>query len=205
VSGTAELEVISRGNHSEIDIFPGTPCNNKLAGNVVDICPVGALCSKDFLYKQRVWWLKIADSVCPNCSTGCSINVDECDDHVYRLRPRANPLAQGSFMCDEGRFGWKYIHSEQRIGLPEQRRDRKIVSRDWDVVLPDARRALGEAAKVSGKKIAAVLSPWMTVEEAYLLASYLKSLSANTVFAMAPPSLRVFPPLITWMTRPVSR
>ena len=72
ISGTAELEVISRGNHSEIDIFPGEPCNNKLAGNVVDLCPVGALCSKDFLYKQRVWWLKTADSVCPNCSTGAA-------------------------------------------------------------------------------------------------------------------------------------
>jgi NADH-quinone oxidoreductase subunit G len=186
VSGTAELEVISRGNHAEIDIFPGQPCNNKLAGNVVDLCPVGALCSKDFLYKQRVWWLKTADSVCPNCSTGCSVYVDECEDHVYRLRPRGNPLAQGSFMCDEGRFGWKYIHGENRITLPEQRRDGKIVSRDWDVVLPDARRALIEASKVSGKKIAAVLSPWMTVEEAYMLASYLKSLSANVSLAMGP-------------------
>ncbi len=186
VSGTAELEVISRGNHAEIDIFPGQPCNNKLAGNVVDLCPVGALCSKDFLYKQRVWWLKSTDSVCPNCSTGCSVNVDECEDHVYRLKPRGNPLAQGSFMCDEGRFGWKYIHSEERMILPEQRRDGKIVSRDWDVVLPDARRALADAAKVKDKKIAAVLSPWMTVEEAYLLASYLKSLSANVSLAMGP-------------------
>lgn len=186
VSGTAELEVISRGNHSEIDIFPGEPCNNKLAGNVVDLCPVGALCSKDFLYKQRVWWLKTADSVCPNCSTGCSVYVDECEDHVYRLRPRGNPLAQGSFMCDEGRFGWKYIHGENRITLPEQHREGKIVSRDWDVVLPDARRALVDASKVSGKKIAAVLSPWMTVEEAYMLASYLKSLSANVSLAIGP-------------------
>ncbi len=186
VSGTAELEVISRGNHAEIDIFPGQPCNNKLAGNVVDLCPVGALCSKDFLYKQRVWWLKSTDSVCPNCSTGCSVNVDECEDHVYRLKPRGNPLAQGSFMCDEGRFGWKYIHSDERMILPEQRRDGKVVSRDWDVVLPDARRALVEAAKVKDKKIAGVLSPWMTVEEAYLLASYLKSLSVNVSLAMGP-------------------
>ena len=186
VSGTAELEVISRGNHAEIDIFPGQPCNNKLAGNVVDLCPVGALCSKDFLYKQRVWWLKTADSVCPNCSTGCSVNVDECEDHVYRLKPRGNPLAQGSFMCDEGRFGWKYIHGEERITMPEQRRDGKLLSRDWDVVLPDARRALVDAAKEKGKKIAAVLSPWMTVEEAYMLASYLKSLAANVVLAMGP-------------------
>ena len=153
---------------------------------MVDLCPVGALCSKDFLYKQRVWWLKTADSVCPNCSTGCSIYVDECEDRVYRLRPRGKSAGSGHFMCDEGRFGWKYMHSEQRLTLPEQRRDGKIVSRDWDVVLPDARRALGEAAKVSGKKIAAVLSPWMTVEEAYLLASYLKSLSANVSLAMGP-------------------
>jgi NADH-quinone oxidoreductase subunit G len=186
ISGTAELEVISRGNHSEIDIFPGEPCNNKLAGNVVDLCPVGALCSKDFLYKQRVWWLKSADSVCPNCSTGCSIYVDECEDRVYRLRPRGNPLAQGSFMCDEGRFGWKYMHSDERIAMPEQRRDGKIISRDWDVILPDARRALVEASKISRKQIAAVLSPWMTVEEAYLLAIYLKSLSADVALAMGP-------------------
>ena len=125
ISGTAELQVINRGTHAEIDIFPGEPCNNKLAGNVVDLCPVGALCSKDFLYKQRVWWLKTPKSVCPNCSTGCSINVDQNDDRVYRLRPRPNPQAQGHFMCDEGRFGWKYIHSDERLTLPEQRQRRQ--------------------------------------------------------------------------------
>ena len=71
-SGTSELQVISRGSVEEIDVFPGEPCNNKLAGNVVDLCPVGALCSKDFLYEQRVWWLKSKKSVCQDCSTGCS-------------------------------------------------------------------------------------------------------------------------------------
>jgi NADH-quinone oxidoreductase subunit G len=183
-SGTGELTIIDRGNHSEIDIFPGEPCDNKLAGNVVDLCPVGALCSKDFLYKQRVWWLKSADSVCPNCSTGCSIYVDESDDHVYRLRPRSNPKAQGDFMCDEGRFGWKYIHSEARLLLPEQRSEGKVVSRDWDVVLPAARAALVEAGRRG--EIAAVLSPWMMLEEAYMLATYLKSIASKVSFAMGP-------------------
>jgi NADH-quinone oxidoreductase subunit G len=183
-SGTGELEVINRGNHAEIDIFPGQPCNNKLAGNVVDLCPVGALCSKDFLYKQRVWWLQTANSVCPNCSTGCSIHVDESDDHVYRLRPRGNPKSQGDFMCDEGRFGWKYIHSDQRILLPEQRSGGKVVSRDWDVVLPAARAALVDAGNRG--EIAAVLSPWMTLEEAYLLATYLKSIAPKVSLAMGP-------------------
>ena len=142
ISGTAELQVVGRGTHEEIDIFPGQPCNNKLAGNVVDLCPVGALCSKDFLYKQRVWWLKSANSVCPDCSTGCSIHVDQNDDHVYRLRPRPNPQAQGHFMCDEGRFGWKYLHAEERLTVPElKRRDGSLVSRDWDAVLAAVRDA----------------------------------------------------------------
>ena len=118
ISGTAELHVINRGDHSEIDIFPGEPCNNKLAGNVVDLCPVGALCSKDFLYKQRVWYLKEQQSVCPDCSTGCSIFVDHNKDMVYRLRPRENPKAQGYFMCDEGRFDYPYINSRERIVRP---------------------------------------------------------------------------------------
>src|SRR5712692_6737865 len=82
ISGTAELQVINRGDHSEIDIFPGEPCNNKLAGNVVDVCPVGALCSTDFLYKQRVWYLKQEPSVCADCSTGCSITIDHNKDIV---------------------------------------------------------------------------------------------------------------------------
>jgi len=184
ISGTAEIQVVGRGTHEEIDVFPGQPCNNKLAGNVVDICPVGALCSKDFLYKQRVWWLKSAGSVCPDCSTGCSIHVDQNEDHVYRLRPRPNPQAQGHFMCDEGRFGWKYIHAEERLTVPElKRRDGSLVSRDWDAVLAAVRTGL-EAARDRG--IAGVLSPWMTLEEAYLLASHLRSLAADAMLALGP-------------------
>jgi NADH-quinone oxidoreductase subunit G len=91
-SGTAELTVTSRGHHSEIDVFPGRPLENKLAGNVVDLCPVGALGSKDFLYTQRVWYLKETDGVCPLCSTGCSVHVDANKDIVYRLRPRRGTL-----------------------------------------------------------------------------------------------------------------
>lgn len=187
ISGTAELQVVGRGTHEEIDIFPGRPCNNKLAGNVVDICPVGALCSKDFLYKQRVWWLKSANSVCPDCSTGCSIHVDQNDDHVYRLRPRPNPQSQGYFMCDEGRFGWKYMHADERLTVPElKRRDGSLVSRDWDAVLAAVRTSFQAASKNPQQGIGAVLSPWMTIEEAYLLASYLKSLSENVSLAMGP-------------------
>jgi NADH-quinone oxidoreductase subunit G len=98
ISGTAELMVSGRGHHEEIDVFPGKPLENKLAGNVVDLCPVGALGSKDFLYKQRVWYLKTTNGVCSGCSTGCSIHVDSNKDIVYRLRPRYNPEATSCAM-----------------------------------------------------------------------------------------------------------
>jgi NADH-quinone oxidoreductase subunit G len=194
ISGTAELQVSARGSHEEIDVFPGQPCDNKLAGNVVDLCPVGALCSKDFLYKKRVWWLKHSESVCTGCSTGCSIHVDQNEDKVYRLRPRENPLAQGHFMCDEGRFGFKYIHDERRLktprlsstlatsvspkstnGTPDGLADLDF-SDPWSTVLSVARNRIKEAIKNDARGFVAVLSPFMTVEEAYLLASYLKGL-----------------------------
>ena len=126
ISGTAELQVIGRGHHEEIDIFPGQPLDNKLAGNVVDLCPVGALGSKDFLYKQRVWYLKTADGVCPDCSTGCSIHVDTNKDIVYRLRRAENPQAQGHFMCDEGRYGYHYVNSGERFIRPPLKARRQV-------------------------------------------------------------------------------
>jgi NADH-quinone oxidoreductase subunit G len=186
ISGTAEMQIINRGSHSEIDVFPDQPCNNKLAGNVVDICPVGALCSKDFLYKQRVWWLKSKRSVCPNCSTGCSILVEENNETVFRLKPRYNPKAQGDFMCDEGRFGFKYIHNPDRLVLPVARASNGRPANDWSAILPAVQSALRETAKAKPASMAAVFSPWMTCEEAYLLAKYLKSLSAEVRLAMGP-------------------
>src|SRR5207249_2489778 len=145
ISGRGELLVTNRGDREEIDTFPGEPVNNKLAGNVVDLCPVGALCSKDFLYKQRVWFLKETPSVCPDCSTGCSIHVSNNKDVVYRLSPRENPKAQGYFMCDDGRFDYPYINSRERL-LHPIRRDGGAVERGWEKVLPALHRELSEAA-----------------------------------------------------------
>ncbi len=180
ISGTAELQVLNRGDHSEIDIFPGEPCNNKLAGNVVDLCPVGALCSKDFLYKQRVWFLKETKSVCPDCSTGCSIYVDHNKNVVYRLRPRENPLAQGHFMCDEGRFDYPYANSPDRIAAPFVRDDNGLAVSSWDFVIPTLRRELQETAQEKGDAVAAVVSPFLTCEEAYQLCKYIKDISADS-------------------------
>jgi NADH-quinone oxidoreductase subunit G len=183
ISGTAELQVINRGDHSEIDIFPGQPLDNKLAGNVVDLCPVGALCSKDFLYKQRVWFLRPQKSVCADCSTGCSIFVDQNKDIVYRLRPRENPQSQGYFMCDEGRLGFHYVNAVERLTRPfvrgETRGNGALVPASYESALANLRKELTEIASQNGSAVAGVLSPFLTCEEAYLFAKFMKGLSAN--------------------------
>src|SRR3954449_5134096 len=154
ISGTGELEVISRGNHSEIDIFPGEPCNNKLAGNVVDLCPVGALCSKDFLYKQRVWYLNDTPSVCPNCSTGCSVDLDTNKSVLFRLRPRENPQAQGYFMCDEGRFGYHWVNDAARIKRPMALKGGQLTVTPWATILPELRQRFADAVKTNAGSVA---------------------------------------------------
>lgn len=186
ISGTAELQFIRRGEHEEIDIFPGEPCDNKLAGNVVDLCPVGALCSKDFLYKQRVWFLQSAPSVCPDCSTGCSVHLDTNKDIVYRLRPRTNPQAQGYFMCDEGRLGYHYANSSHRLVRAEMRREDGVHHPHYEQLVPVLRKELAAAAAGDGSAVAAVFSPFLTCEEAYLLAKYFKGLSGQARLALGP-------------------
>lgn len=193
ISGTAELCVTRRGHHEEIDIFPGRPLENKLAGNVVDLCPVGALGSKDFLYKQRVWYLQSRESVCCRCSTGCSIYVDCNKDIVYRLRPRYNPEVNGHFMCDEGRYGYHFNQSAERIrrACLIRRAGEGIEGSNgrswlqWPVLLSYLRREWQNLAH-SHARVAAVLSPFLTVEEAFLLATALRSLAPQVQLTMGP-------------------
>jgi NADH-quinone oxidoreductase subunit G len=184
ISGTAELQVINRGHHSEIDVFPGEPLDNKLASNVVDLCPVGALCSKDFLYKHRVWNLKTKKSVCADCSTGCSILLDGNKNVVYRLRPRYNPQAQGHFMCDEGRLGYHYANSAERFLRPQVRRGNDLVPLPWAEALAAIRQGFAAAATRDAASVVGVLSPFLTCEEAFLLATYLKGLSGQVRLAL---------------------
>lgn len=184
IAGTAELTVTSRGHHSEIDIFPGEPLENKLAGNVVDLCPVGALGDKDFLYKQRVWYLKSTESVCNRCSTGCSIHVDSNKDVVFRLRPRENPQAQGFFMCDEGRYGYHHADAADRIKRPLARRAGELKPIPYDEVLAELRDDFASQIRQWPNAVWGVLSPFLTVEEAYLMAKWLKTQSLQVKLAL---------------------
>ena len=110
VSKTNELGIFNRGDRSEIGTFEDKPLNNKYSVNTVDICPVGALTSKDFRFRQRVWFLKDKPSVCTGCSTGCSINVYYNKEGLWRVRPKHSEV-NGYWMCDEGREIYKATNS----------------------------------------------------------------------------------------------
>src|SRR5579872_5388545 len=105
VSGTSELFVNGRGHKEEIDVFPGKPVNNPLAGNVVDICPVGALLDKDFLFTQRVWFLKSTPSISPISSGGENIEIHHNEGRIYRIKPRFNNDINKWWISDETRYG----------------------------------------------------------------------------------------------------
>ena len=182
ITGTSELMVVNRGAHEEIDVFPGFPLDNKLSGNVVDLCPVGALGDKDFLYSQRVWFMKSHEHVCGGCATGCSINVDANQDQIYRLKPRENPHVNGWWMCDEGRYGFKYHHADDRVTIAQrQTADGDYHHLEWHDLIASLEDELRRAGH-----LAVVLSPFLTVEEAFLLGQFVRGIDADAVLALGP-------------------
>lgn len=130
ISKTHEFGVFDRGDHSQLDLYPGKELNNNYSGNVVDICPVGALTDKDFRFKCRVWYLDKTKSVCPGCSMGCNITVEwdksrphqQKKDRVMRLKPRLNPNVNAYWMCDTGRYNYHFI-DQNRIVTPQLKND----------------------------------------------------------------------------------
>jgi NADH-quinone oxidoreductase subunit G len=181
ISGTSELMVTQRGNHEEIDVFEGFPLDNKMSGNVVDLCPVGALGDKDFLYEQRVWFMNSHPGVCAGCSTGCSIKVEENQQRIYRLKPRENPQINQWWMCDEGRYGFHHVHDPQRLVEPQILQDDEFVDVEWSRMLSELEGILQRATRW-----AAVLSPHRTVEEAFLLATLVRRHDPQALLALGP-------------------
>lgn len=187
ISGTHELGIVNRGTRCEIDVFPGRPLDNPLQGNVVDICPVGSLLDKDFLFKRRVWELKGTPSVCPGCATGCSIRIDHADERVYRLKPRYNPQVNDWWMCDDGRFGWKYVHDKKRVSRPVVRRGMESQTPRWEDVPDILQYRFEEHVKEHGAaSVALVISPFMACEEAWLLIRFIRAVAPEATLLMGP-------------------
>lgn len=127
------LCVVQRGHRSVIDTFFDHGVEGNLwAGNIVDICPVGALLSKDFLHKARVWDLDGGTSICPSCTQGCNIRIDARDNIVMRLRPRTNPDVNSFWMCDYGRHRYEWMNVQDRVEVPLVRgTDGQLAATNW--------------------------------------------------------------------------
>lgn len=122
ITKTHELGIIGRGDDAKVSTMPGRKLDNPYAMNVVDLCPVGALTSKDFRFSQRVWFLQSVESICHGCAKGCNIFIDHNkmkykDDVVYRFRPRRNDAVNGFFICDEGRLSYKELNENRQESI----------------------------------------------------------------------------------------
>ncbi len=196
VSGTAELLVGGRGNTEEIDVFPGVPLDNELSANVIDLCPVGALLDKDFLFAQRVWFLKATASIDGITASGDNLWIEHNEGKIYRIKPRENLAINKWWITDEVRYGWDHIHSDKRLTTPMRREFGAMVACDDDSAYADALEGLKGAAS-NGKRIALAVSPMLSCEDAYLVAKLARAIDPQAVLAVGPVATRgedkVFP------------
>jgi NADH-quinone oxidoreductase subunit G len=163
------LNVSERGDRAVIGKFEGKELTHAWAGNVIDLCPVGALLSKDSLNKARAWELDHAPSICTGCSQGCNISIDTRDNMVVRFRPRPNENVNKYFMCDTGRLDYRWINRQDRIEVPLVRRGESLVATDWDVAIP------ATAALLDGRRVFVAASPDLSNETLYLFAKLIRA------------------------------
>ncbi len=174
VTRTGELAFFERGERTFIGVHPGQPLANLYSGNVVDICPVGALTLKEFRFQTRVWYLKTTPSVCAGCARGCNVLVStgqqqvqmtfagQIDDTIKRIVPRFNEAVNGHWMCDIGRLSYERLDAAPRLTRAEAPPGAGV---EWDAAIARAAALLHRAA-ASGRA-AAILSPRLTCEDLF--------------------------------------
>ena len=178
VAGDDALGIVNRGSYNTLTAYPGKVFDNNYTLNTVDICPVGALTSKDFRFKMRVWFLKETKSLCTSCATGCNIVIGSREEKIYRYEPRENDAVNACWMCDSGRLNYRWIGREDR--LAEVRRPKaegRTQTDRWAAVSREITEKLKQAPAGS---VAVIASARQTNEELYLLAKLSKKLGALT-------------------------
>ena len=187
VSGTSELFVEGRGHREEISIFPGRPINNKLAGNVVDLCPVGALLDKDFLFKQRVWLLKETPSISPADAGGENIYLHHNEGVIYRIKPRYNADVNQWWISDDTRYSFKPVHDTKRLRGARRAQYGTQIDTSVQHALEQATRDLTQAVATHGPgSLYVMLSPMMACEEAWLLGKAIRQIDPQAVLVLGP-------------------
>jgi len=170
VTGTGELGIFNRGDHSEIGLFPGRDLTNNYSANVVDICPVGALTDRDFRFQVRVWYLDTAKSVCTGCARGCNVEVHTSrrrphhaeGRRVARLKPRYNGEVNAWWLCDVGRYHFDFVDAPTRLTAPARRGPGGSTEVTWDEAIAGVDEAL---RRHPADQVAVLASPRMANED----------------------------------------
>jgi len=171
VAGDDALGIVNRGSYNTITAFPGKQFDNNYTLNTVDICPVGALTSKDFRFKMRVWFLKETKSVCTSCATGCNTIVGSREDVMYRYEPRENDAVNSTWMCDYGRLNYKWINRPDRLAEVQKNKAKTA----WPTAVKEISELLNKAQQGS---VAIIASARQTNEELFLLKKLATKLGA---------------------------
>ncbi len=182
VAGIMELGMIGRGEHSRITTFVEKSVNSELSGNVIDLCPVGALTSKPFRYSARSWELSNHDVVSPHDSVGTNLNVQVLHNQVMRVLPRTNKDINNYWIADRDRYSYEAINSEERLQLPMIRVDGQWQDTDWSTALDFAARGIKAAVDKHGAdQFGALAAPTSTMEEFFLTQQLARALGSNNV------------------------
>ncbi len=182
VAGVMELGMIHRGEHSEITTIAGDTIDSELSGNMIDICPVGALTSKPFRYSARTWELSRRKSISPHDSTGANLVVQVKGDRVMRVVPLENEAVNECWIADRDRFSYEAVNSADRLTAPMIKQGGEWKTVDWTTALDVVARGLKQIAADHGaQSIGALASAHRTVEELYLLAKVVRGLGSDNV------------------------
>jgi len=179
---TGELGVFARGDQSEINLFPGRDLDNAYSGNVVDLCPVGALTSREYRFQSRPWDLvRPTQSVCPLCSRGCNVVLDvrhrQTGEELLRIRPRENQAVNRWWMCDEGRFTFAYLHDPHRLRSALAREGESQTEMGLDDVLARVAADVGRIVQEHGQgSIGCIASSRHTNEELFLVRRFFRDI-----------------------------
>ena len=157
------LNVSERGDRALIGKFEGRDLTHPWAANVIDLCPVGALLSKDFLNKARAWELDRTASICPNCTQGCNVMMETRENQIVRMKPRPNENVNAFFMCDWGRLNYRWMNEKNRAEQPMVRQGGALAATTWETAITAAASAL------NGKKVFVAASPMLSNESLFLL------------------------------------
>ena len=167
-----QLTFAQRGDRTVLTTFPGEKLDNPYSMNVIDICPVGALTSKDSRFAERTWNMTAIESICPGCARGCNIYIWVRNNKIIRLTPRTNLDVNKYWMCDYGRFTYKHVNSSDRIKSPMIRKDGKLTAVSWDEAIEYTASML---KKFKPSEIAVIGSAYATNEDNYTLQKFARN------------------------------